>query len=67
MKKLFPGYALRFFNRFCRISNRRLLKKKYEEYRYCGGVRHEVGGVDEELSEAIAEDRGEHYLGQDVG
>ena len=67
MKKLFPGYALRFFNRFCRISNRRLLKKKYEKYSYSGGVRHEVGGVDEELSEAIVKDWREYYLGENAG
>ena len=32
-----------------------------------GGVRHEVGGVDEELSEAIVKDWREYYLGEDAG
>ena len=39
----------------------------YEEYCYSSRVCNKVGGVDEELSEAVAENRREYYLGKDAG
>jgi hypothetical protein len=38
-----------------------------EEYCYSCWVCNEVRGVDEELPEAVVEDRREYYLGEDAG
>ena len=38
-----------------------VLKKKNEKYSNCSRICNEAGGVDEELSEAIAEDWGEYH------
>ena len=40
-----------------------IVSQKNEEYSYCGRICHAAGGVDKELSEAIAEDWGEHHPG----
>ena len=44
-----------------------VLKKNNEKYCNSGGICDEAGGVDEELSEAFAEDREEYYPRENVG
>jgi hypothetical protein len=40
----------------------RIKVKSDEEYRDCGRICHQTGGVDEEFPEAPVEDRKEHHL-----
>jgi hypothetical protein len=41
--------------------------ENYEKHCYSSWICHEVRRVDEELPEAIVEDRGEYYLRKDAG
>ena len=66
-----PAYSGKAYvavnNNIPNFSASELTTKGYEKYSNCSGLCDPIGGVDKELPETIAEDRGEYDLGQNAG